>query len=202
MTVSGKVEEFLPFYEEALLFMDLSRILPDNKFTKNRLALIGRDLAISIYLAMHDMYEEAQFLLRQILDLVYIILYGANHHLELKLLDEGKIDLMRNIRDDVNKRFPAEIKTKLNSFYRKLSCVVHGTVKDILTQVVTVKENWENPGKLGHWQHDFHLTLHYSVCLYRCWLPHQYAKLDVSLRADLDKNFPKLKTFEKDNTQF
>ena len=190
-------EKFLPFYNEALLFMQLSKILPDNDFTQKRLAQIGRNLALTIYFAMHDMCEEAQILLRQVLDLIYIILYGANHILELNHLDEGKIDQIGNIRTDINRRLPSELKNPINRLYRKLSSVVHGTIRDILLQVATVKESWINPGKFGHWEHDFHLTLEYGICLCRSWLPQNYAKLDVSLRAELEKAFSSLSSLWK-----
>jgi len=186
------LNDFISFYEKALIFMELRRILPENDFTKRRMNYVGRNLAMTIFFAMYNMYEEAQILLRQIIDLLYIILYGANHILDLPLLDEGKMDQVGNIRKDVNRKLPSDAESSLKRLYRKLSSVVHGTIRDILSQVNSVNEPWENPAKLGHWKHDFHETLDLLACLCRSWLPESYATLDIGLRAELEKTFPRL----------
>lgn len=76
--------EFFEFYEKSLTFMKLLYIVPQNDFTLKRINLIGRNLALSIYFCYQSFYEEAQMLLRQILDLSYMIIYGSNHILEIE----------------------------------------------------------------------------------------------------------------------
>ncbi len=187
-----KLEDFILFYEKALLFMKIKEIFPNKLFVTNRINFIGRNLAFSIFFAMHHMYEEAQILLRQVLDIIFILLYGLNRALELDEIDRGKIDQIGSIRSEVERKLPQEFRDKLKKLYRKLSNVVHGTVKDILTNVVTLKEKWENPAKLGHWKHDFSLTLELALCLCKSWLPMQYARLDLLTRSKLEEQFPKL----------
>ena len=191
----GGVEDYLEFDKEALKFMELKRILANTEFNTKRLAFIGRNLAFSIFFAVHDLYEEGQILLRQVLDLIYIIIYGANHILELDEIELGNVGQIGKIRTEVDRKLPVELKGKIKSHYRKLSCVVHGTVKDILSNVVSVNECWKNPGKLGHWKNDFHKTLEYGFCLCRTWFPMNYAKLDIALRMSLERLFPSLRKF-------
>jgi len=190
------LDVYCQYYEEALDFMELVYILPKNEFTTKRMNLIGRNLALTIYFSIYNMCDEAQILLRQILDLIYIILYGANHVLELDLIDKGKIDLIGNIKSDINKRLPKkELRSYVNNLYRNLSCVVHGTVENILSQVAILSENWNSPNKFSHWKRNFHQTLEYSLCLSRSWFPNEYAMLDTSTRARFEKKYPSLIKF-------
>lgn len=188
-----KLKEFFPFYEEAISFMVIRNILPNNDFTKKRIDMIGRDLALTIFFSMNDLYEEGQILLRQLMDLISIIIFGANHVLEIEDLDKGKLGQIGNIKTEIEKKLPQEIRSVFKTHYRKLSCVVHGTVKDILLEVSSVNENWENPGKVGHWKNDFTLTLDLLLCLCKSWLPQNYAKLDVAVRSNLENKFKFLK---------
>ncbi len=190
---SKKIKIFLPFYEKALLFMEVRNIFPHNDFSQKRINMIGRNLAFTIFFAMHNLYEEGQIILRQIIDLIFVIIYGSNHVLELDEIDKGFKFRIGNIRTEVEAKLPSELKAKLQKLYRKLSCVVHGTVKDILSQVNSVRESWESPQKLGHWKNDFHLALELSLCLCKSWLQENYAKLDISVRSNLEDKFTDLK---------
>jgi hypothetical protein len=190
------IRQFEKYYTKGILFLKLRNLFPNDRFFSQRFDLIGRNLAFSIFLAIHHVYEEAEYLLRQILDLVYAILYGANHILEINTFEEfGIYELAGNLRSDVEKILNKQkaIKNKYKSLYPKLSNIVHGTYNNILSNIKSINESWEDQSKLASWKEKYLQTIDYSAVLIVLWMKNKYDSLDLVTKSRFDNEFSSLK---------
>lgn len=188
----NQLAEFNSLYGLALVYTNLKLFIPNNNFNRKRLNLISRNLALTIYFAMNGLYEEAQVLLRQILDQTFIIIYAENHKLDKKLLEKGQLGTKKLIKIKSNslELLNSQLKSDINKLYSKLSNVVHGSSINILTDIISLEVSWFNQMKLGHWKNYFRKTLNLSIKIFHYCFNDSFNELDIEKRAILKENFP------------